>query len=384
MKILLLIALTLQLPTSERLSPGESKQFHAELQNLQKMLDAPGDHATIVYAVARTYAAGAQWPEAIEWLNKALDLNVGIDPAPDKVFQSLRGTREFTQIRERARAATPPVVLSRIAFSIDEDDLSAEGIAYDTRRKRFYIGSTAKHKIVECSGTGECRTFAAEQGLHEVLGIKISPLDGSLWAASNSDDESGLFHFAVPSGRLVNKYTAGKGHVFNDLAITAQGEVFVTDTRAGTVYWLSRAASQLELLRADLRVVNANGIALSDDGRKLYVSAFPDGVTVIDVATRTPRPIGHPETLCLGSIDGLSFFKGSLIAIQNGVVADRVARFPLSADQNSITGVQILERRHPQWDGITTGAIAEGWYYFMANVDSKAHPTTILKLPLMN
>ena len=43
---------------------------------------------------------------------------------------------------------------------------------------------------------------------------------------------------------------------------------------------------------------------------------------------------------------------------------------------------EILERRHPQWDGITTGAIADGWYYYMANVDAKAHPTTVLKLAL--
>jgi sugar lactone lactonase YvrE len=381
MNFLLLAMLAFQLPPSETLSPSDAdvKEFNAELKNLKKMLDVPGDHATVTYALARTYAAGGQWPEAIEWLNKSLALDAGIDPSPDKVFQKLRGTAEFSEVREKARAATPPVVRSRIAFSVEEDDLAAEGIAYDARRQRFYIGSTAKHKIVECTAAGECRTFA--EGLGEVLGIKIAP-DGSVWAASNTEEDSGLFHFAAPSGKLQRKYTLGKGHVFNDLAITAQGDVFATDTRAGTVYFLSHAANRLELLRADLREVNANGIALSDDGRKLYVSAFPDGITVIDVATRASRPIGHPENLCLGAIDGLSFYKGSLIAIQNGVVADRIARFDLTPDGNSIAGSQVLERRHPQWDGITTGAIAAGWYYYMANVDAKAHPTTVLKLPL--
>jgi len=379
MRLLLLAALAFQLPTSETLSPTDAKEFNAELQNLKKMLDAPVDHATVTYAIARTYAAGGQWPEAIEWLNKSLLLEAGIDPAPDKVFQKLRGTSEFNEVRDKAHAATPPVIRSKIAFSVDEDDLSAEGIAYDTHQQRFYIGSTTKHKIVECSAAGECRAFA--EGLGEVLGIKIAP-DGTVWAANNTEEESGLFHFAVPSGKLLRKYTVGKGHVFNDLAIAAQGDIFVTDTRAGTVYWVSHTANRLEPLRADLREVNANGIALSDDGRKLYVSAFPDGLTVIDVATRASRPIAHPENLCLGAIDGLSFYKGSLIAIQNGVVADRIARFDLSPDGNSIAGSQILERRHPQWDGITTGAIAAGWYYYMANVDAKAHPTTVLKLPL--
>ena len=289
MRLLLLAALAFQLPTSETLSPTDAKEFNAELQNLKKMLDAPVDHATVTYAIARTYAAGGQWPEAIEWLNKSLLLEAGIDPAPDKVFQKLRGTSEFNEVRDKAHAATPPVIRSKIAFSVDEDDLSAEGIAYDTHQQRFYIGSTTKHKIVECSAAGECRAFA--EGLGEVLGIKIAP-DGTVWAANNTEEESGLFHFAVPSGKLLRKY------------------------------------------------------------------------------------------LCLGAIDGLSFYKGSLIAIQNGVVADRIARFDLSPDGNSIAGSQILERRHPQWDGITTGAIAAGWYYYMANVDAKAHPTTVLKLPL--
>jgi sugar lactone lactonase YvrE len=371
-----------QLPTAKDLPAADAKGFFAEIHRLEKLLEAPVDHATVVYAMARTYAAGGQYKEAIEWLKKAIALDAGIDPTLDRVFQEIRRTSEFSVLLDLVRDQTPPISHSRVGFSIAEEGLAPEGIAYDPRRKRFYMGSTAKHKILECTAAGECRTFAEQQGLSEVLGIKIDPRDGSLWTASNADTESDVFHFAIPSGKLLRKYDVGKGHVFNDLAIGASGDVFVTDTRGGTVYWISRATNRLELLKEDLKAANANGIVLSDDGKKLFVSSFPDGITVIDVASRSSHPIGHPANLCLGSIDGLSFFQNSLIAIQNGVVTKRVARFVLSPDQNSITSFDILERRNPMFEGITTGAVAEGWYYYMANVDAKSHPTTILKIDL--
>lgn len=384
MKILLLAALAFQLPPSAVLSPEDDREFREEIHHLEKLLETGGDRATVTYALARAYAAGGQYREAVEWLNKAVGLNVGLDPIYDRQFEALHGTREFAMLLHQAHVNTPPIVNSQVAFNIEEENLSPEGIAYDARRQRFFIGSTAKHKILECTPAGECRAFAQGQGLNEVLGIKSSPFDGSLWAASNTKGEAALYHYAVPSGRLLGKYALAQGHYFNDLAIQAEGDVFVTDTQAGAVYWIPRATDRLELFSAGLRIAAANGIALSDDGRKLYVAGFPDGLVVVDLPSRSFHALAHPASLCLATIDGLAFFQGSLIAIQNGIMAHRVARFDLAPGLDSIVSFTILDRRDPLFEGITTGAIAGGWFYFMANVDSTLHPTTILKLDLRN
>jgi hypothetical protein len=158
-----------------------------------------------------------------------------------------------------------------------------------------------------------------------------------------------------------------EGHLFNDLVINSLGDVFVTDTRAGTVYWVSHATNRLGVFIPNLKVTAANGIAISSDGKKLYVAGFPDGLTVVDIASRTFHAMVHPADLCLATIDGLAFSQGELIAIQNGIVAPRVVRYTLSSDGDRISSFEVLERGNPLFDGITTGAVGNGAFYFVAN-----------------
>ena len=86
----------------------------------------------------------------------------------------------------------------------------------------------------------------------------------------------------------------------------------------------------------------------------------------------------HPADLCLATIDGLAFLQNTLwIAIQNGVMIHRVARYYLTPDLNAIHHFEILERRNPLFEGITTGTIANGAFYYMANTNDD--PIRILK-----
>jgi sugar lactone lactonase YvrE len=129
-----------------------------------------------------------------------------------------------------------------------------------------------------------------------------------------------------------------------------------------------------------------NGIALSPDGNLLYVSTFPDGITVFDLKTSVATPIGRPANLCLATIDGLYFHRGALIAIQNGVMSPRVVRFNLTRDLRVIRRFEVLERRNPLFEGVTTGVVVGSDFFYMANIqdDKKASfdPITILKLHL--
>jgi len=374
-----------QIPPSEKLDVSDERPFHEEIRRLEKLLDTAGDRCTVLYGLARTWAAGHQYREAMDTLEKVVALKVGLDPSNDEIFAKLRGTREFTAVLEQIEKDTPPIVTSRPAFTVNEPDLAPEGIAYDAKHKLFFLGSTTKHKIVACTPVGACRTFATES-LGSVLGVRVDPLDGTLWATSNADNEAALVHHRVPSGKLVRRYSLSGKHLFNDLAIDRSGNLFVTDTRASTVYWIPRKTGQLEILSPTLKVEAANGIAASED--KLYVSSFPAGITVVDIATRSSHPIGHPANLCLATIDGLYTFRGNLYAIQNGIMVHRIIRLHLSQDGNAIDRIDILDRRNPLFNGgPTTAAIAEGALYYAANPQlnkspSKPEPIKILKITL--
>jgi hypothetical protein len=370
-----------QLPPSGTLPDGDWPLFRAEVGRIEKLLRSAPDTAAVTYQMARTWAAGKQWPETIQWLRRAVDLRVGVDPSRDSAFADLRGTREFAAIVSAVREATPPVSHSTAAFVVAEGDLAPESVAYDPKGKSFYLGSMRKGKVVRCSPAGSCVPFA--DGLGTVLGLKVH--GGGLWLLNNADEESALIHYDLASARVIRKYAvAGSGHAFNDLVLATGGEVYLTDTRAGAVWHLAKGSN--DLTRMPGRFESANGITLSPDERLLYISTFPDGIAVVDRMTQAATPIARPAGLCLGAIDGLYFYAGTLVAIQNGFMTPRIARFLLDRDLRTIQGVEVLERRNPWFDGVTTGVLAGAEFFYMANIQDEKetgfHPIRVLKLHL--
>ncbi len=381
LKIALFALALAQLPAPVKLSDADpdTRLFRAEIARIEKLLNSAPDQAAVTYALARTWAAGKQWPEAIEWLRKAAEMKAGLDPSRDSIFAALRGTREFEEILSTVREATPPVIRSHLAFDIPEGDLVPESVAYDPKDHRFYFGSIRKGKLIRCAASGHCEDFIS--GLGVVLGVKVRG-DG-LWLLDNSPRASALIHCDLRSPRVIRKFTVtGGAHNFNDLVLASEESVYLTDTPAGAVWHLNRG--NLEKMPGQFE--NANGIALSPDGRLLYVSTFPDGITVVDLKTHRIAPIARPPGLCLVLIDGLYFDQGALIAIQNGFMSPRVVRLPLTRDLRGIERLDILERRNPLFDGVTTGVVVGTNFFFMANIqdDKKSgfHPITILRCPL--
>ncbi len=366
---------TAQLPASGKLSESDGVAFRAEIARLEKMLVSAPDKATITYEIARTCAAGKQWPEAVEWLGKAVNSQAGFDPSRERLFAELRGSREYTAVEAAARAATPPISRSQVAFQVAEGDLIPESMAFDRRGRLFYFGSMTKGKVLRCSVAGECATFA--EGLGVVLGLKV--FGDGLWGLSNLDLESAVVHFELSSGRLVRRYAVRGAHNFNDLAFAKSGDIYLTDTRAGAVWALNRGAAELRRIPGEFG--HANGIALSGDGKLLYISTFPEGLTVVDLKTNKVQPVARLGDLCLATIDGLYFYRGTLVAVQNALMSPRVVRMWLGKDLRTIEGFEVLERRNPLFDGVTTGVIVGNELFYMANIQDEKRKTGLFRLP---
>lgn len=379
--LLFCVTCSAQLPPSGKVPSADEPLFRAEIGRLEKLLSNAPDKPAVSYQIARTWAYAKQWPETIDWLRKVVGFKVGLDPSRDSIFSDLRGTREFEEILATVRASTPRVSHSIPAFDIAEGDLTPESIAYDRSRKKFYLGSMRKGKVLRCTPAGQCAEFAS--GLGTVLGLKVH--GEGLWLLNNVDTKSELVHYDLASAQVIRRYTvAGTAHNFNDLAIAVNGRVYLTDTRAGTVWSLSWPSAELTQLPG--RFPSANGIALSVDESLLYVSTFPDGITILDLKTQTATPIARPEGLSLATIDGLYFYRGDLIAIQNGFMTPRVVRFRLSRNLRAIESLAVLERRHPLFDGITTGVLVGREFFYMANIQDDKQtgfsPIRVLKLYL--
>lgn len=375
-----------QLPPSETLSPPDIQSVRAEITRLERLGETAPDRCAVINQIARVWSSAGQYPEAISALKNVVARNAGFDIARDKVFAQLQSSPQFEALVKQAREATPTIQTSQPAFKISEGDLVPENLAYNPVTREFFFGSTTKNKIVRCDSKAVCKPFAT--GLGAVLGLKVDPVTRTLWASSNSPNESGLFHYDLASGKLIRKFTLSGAHIFNDLVITKAGDVFVTDTRAGAVYRLLHTNGNLEILPGADKLTAANGIALSSDQTRLYVASFGDGISLVDPASGTTRPIARPPNVCLASIDGLYAYRRSLIAVQNGPMTPRVVRLHLAASRDRIVSLEVLERRNPIFDGVTTGVLTSRDFYFTANMQddkpagAKFDPLTVLRIAL--
>ena len=69
----------------------------------------------------------------------------------------------------------------------------------------------------------------------------------------------------------------------------------------------------------------------------------------------------------LGGIDGLYWYDGTLVVIENGMHPQRVLRLTLSAEGSTITKVMPIAVAHPAFRLPTYGTVAGDALYFIAN-----------------
>jgi glutamine cyclotransferase len=302
-------------------------------------------------------------------LRKVVDADLGFDPSRDPDFAVLRHTREFGAILDQVLRQTPPVANSRRITTISELDLSPENLAFESAGRTFLLGSTTQNRIVRCSANGRCAALVTPlSGEHGyVLGLKVDNVSNTVWAATNTQTGASVRQYKIETGQMERTVQLEGKHVFNDLALSSTGVVYVTDTSEGSVYQLRPGDNVLRRMAPDHRFTAANGIALSFDEKLLYVSAWGDGVAAIDLRTRAVEPVRHSDRVCLSFIDGLYWVDGNLVAIQNGPILPRIVQLKLDKRGKRVMAMTILERRNPLFDGITTGVMVGKQLYYIAN-----------------
>jgi hypothetical protein len=275
-----------------------------------------------------------------------------------------------------------PVARGRIAFSLADRELIPESVAYDPADRAFYVGSMYKRKIIRISADGQVSDFirTGADGIWSVLGMKVDPARRELWAnACNLEDRSppmlpddpatrgqgGVFRYDLKTGTLIRKYVVGWAmapRCFNDLVFAPDGSVYFSSGPDG-IYRIAPGATRAELFSSFI-----NGIAISDDGRLLFLGDYR-GVRIMDVATRDARPIAVPAGETLGGVDGLYVRGRTLVAVQNGLRARpaRVIQAELTSSLDTVTCLAVLDRNRPEFDIPTTGVLVDNELFYVAS-----------------
>ncbi|HYL84958.1 MAG TPA: SMP-30/gluconolactonase/LRE family protein [Candidatus Angelobacter sp.] len=350
--------------------PSDAAEVREQIELLEKLKTTALDRGAVLYLLSTAKQHLGETREALSLLKECLALREGFDPSGDAAFFGLKSTKEFEDLVAPVHRDFPAVAQARLDFVTEEKDLIPEGLAYDEKHDLFYLSSLNRKKIVKINAEGRVSDFVPSDryGLLPVLGIRMDPTDGTVWADTFEDaGRTELVHFDS-EGKLLERYAPKDKarHGFNDLVVRKNGEVITTDSLNNQVYRLDRGTRTFAALKVHRSLFYPNGIALADDDHTVY---FADavGVVKVDLASEESRDVDPGPHNTLAGADGLYWHKGFLIAVQNGIGSPRVAAFRLSKDGNRVSQTTVLENRTQFTTLPTTGAIRGNDFYFIAN-----------------
>jgi hypothetical protein len=344
----------------------------SEISAFESFLREPlCEQIAVKYQLATDYASIGEVGKTIELAEEVAGADQGFDFPLDGAFKLLADCPDFIQIADKINSLYPVVHQSVSAFTVDERTLVPEGLAYDERTHSFLMGSLNEKRIVRYNEKGRLTEFVPPKkyGLAEVLGIRMDPSNGSVWVASGEDAQhAALFHFSS-NGQLIRKYPppgSKSDHLFNDLVVCRDGDVFLTDSTAHQVYKLPRGQTKLVPVQTSRRLFYPNGIALSADDRSVFIAdAF--GLLILDRNDSSVRPVRPGQNMTLSGFDGLYTWEDQLVGVQNSMGSPRVVMVRLDNTRTEATALKVLERRTQYTQLPTTGAIVGDTFYYITN-----------------
>src|SRR5215212_625192 len=346
--------------------PAPAAALRANLDRIQGLRkERAGDGVLLFYEALIRIGLGEREP-AFALLRSLKGRKLGLVPAPDTGFDAVWDDPQFQQIRKELSDEDLKTPISPVAFRLTDPKLIPEGIAYDSKTKRFFIGSIAQHKIIVRAETGEVRDFSsASDKLDAVLGLAVDSTRGCLYAVSTNGFEASakterrnaVVRYDLLTGRVTGRLVAADAVQLNDVVAAADGTIYATDSASGTLFRAKADGNRLERLGETGSLRGANGIAIAADGT-LYVT-LSTGIARVDAGTGAFARMPQPDSVVTGGCDGLYWADGDLFGIQNGTNPGRVIRIQLSDKGTKISGLTVLQScHHPDFSEPTTGAIA--------------------------
>ncbi|WP_187696272.1 SMP-30/gluconolactonase/LRE family protein [Xanthovirga aplysinae] len=253
-----------------------------------------------------------------------------------------------------------------------EEDLMPEGITIDPQSKTLFLNSMKYNKIVASKLDGsEPGNFIENNEYGYLSGFGMTIKGDTLYALGDSysgnNNQSILLLLNVKTGDLVDSYTLQDTTftLLNDLAISSNNEIFITETRNNKIYKIQRPNKVLEVYLDSEEIAHPNGISISEDNKYLYVASRTKGIRIIDISS---KKILNESNKDLGGVDGLKYYNNSLIGIVNAkrdVNEHGVFRYFLSKEGDSITHIEKIIPYGENFEVPTTLDIVDGHLYYI-------------------
>lgn len=361
---------------NQSLEAYKSKDYVLFLK-LAKQLDSIRPmHPTFTYNLASAYSLNGKKQEALGVLKNIVLANNTIAFEDDSDFESIKDDEAFKELSQLKVLQLKTRESSVEKVRLSEKDLHPEGLVYLEKQKLWLASGIRNKKIVSFDASGKCSDWFVD-GSYSVFALKADSNEKYLWAACSAipemkgfkkelEGKSEILKIEIASKKIVKRYSIDGNHVFGDLAVTKNNEVYISDSAEPKIFRIEKDG--LELWK-DLRkeAFNLQGIAFNREESKLFTADYLKGILVIDFNSKKESWLEFPKETSKKGIDGLVFYKNSLIAIQNGVVPIRIVRFRLDQNETKIIDFAILDNNRKEFNEPALAALVHDKLYFFAN-----------------
>lgn len=266
---------------------------------------------------------------------------------------------ELQAIGAAAAPTAPPEI------SIPGDRVFPESLT-STRQRQVIIGSIGEHAIFRTQpGDSAAAVWipAGTAGIQGIFGVLADEASHTLWACSNVVEPPGapglppaeLYAFDLDTGSAKAHYAfQAAGSFCNDITVSPDGSVYVTDTNNMEIEWLQKGAGPLRSWAGSHGEFGPKGGALDGialSGQRIFVNTYLTGkiyAVEVDRAGRAgmirPVTVNRP----LERPDGMRAVGHDVLLVVEGG-AGRLSRLTIKGNSAAATTIK---------EGYTDGPVA--------------------------
>ncbi|MEI9429282.1 hypothetical protein [Mesorhizobium sp. Cs1299R1N3] len=285
-----------------------------------------------------------------------------------------------------------PAFAQDIAFRSDQS--YPESFTYSAKQDVFLVGSVTRGLVAKVDKAGAYTPFIADDRLVSTVGLLEDDARNTLWV-TNSDPGAGARTAAATQGTLaaIATYDATTGkpkayydlgslregrHFANDIALDADGNAYITDSFAPSIYKIDTKGKASIFAQSPLFLTsqgfNLNGIAWHKDGY-LLVGKYNSG-ELFRISTTDPtdiKPVRLPEALV--GADGIHLIDAEHLLVVQNLGADRTVELTSTDGWRSAT---ILREKNSALSMPTAATTAgDAIYVLNARLDTLFDPKAV-------
>lgn len=332
-------------------------------------------------ATARIAARAGDTAAVIEALTALTGMHTGRGLINDSAVQTLALVPAVRVALNALERATPAVVAGKVIATLDST-VFAEGIDASSRTGMLYVASIRHGTIFEIDTHGAVRDLhvSRHSKVGAILGVRVSPNGLSLFATTTGlpttlgytprdSSLAAILQIRIADGAIEQRWDViadGERHLLGDVAVAADGTVYASDSYAPNLLRIRPGAATYDVITHPL-FRSLQGIAPTGNAEFVIVADYSHGLMRVNVVTHSVHRIADaPGSSTLG-LDGIVWYKGAVIGVQNGMSPARIMQFTFDSTMSRVGQAAVIDHQPDMADEPTIGTLFGDGFIYVAN-----------------